>query len=359
MRSLARFTLFSLTLALMAAFMPGCEDSPLIAPVDSDFLLVANPATVTIDEPDGETEAGTIITAQLFDVSNFPMEGVTISFSASGGSLALSAGGAEALPPVIVDTNANGLATVYLTLTLTDDSSIEVVARSGTLSASATVTKVVTPGNMQPEAYISSIPDNRQQVNIPVNFSGLNSLDPDGDDITCYKWTINSSIPAEDKVLQGHVRASIIERYNQEQTLTVTLHVSDDPEYAAFCNECEGDPAACGASDSNFSPFFDSLDPQYEIVCDLTDPLVFAGPDQTVTLAGADVDVSLDGSNSRDDDSATLTYNWTCGNGTLPVSTSQVTCTYDSASVFTARLTVTNDCGLSASDDVRITVNAP
>jgi len=273
------------------------------------------------------------------------MEGVTITFSASGGTLALSSGGAEATPPVMVETDANGIATVYLTLTLIDDSSIEIVARSGALTSSATVAKVVTAGNMQPEAYISAIPSNRQQLNIPVNFSGLSSLDPDNDDITCYKWTITSSIPAEDKVLQGHVSVSIIERYNQEQILAVTLHVSDDPNYAAFCNECEGDPAVCGASDSNFSPFFDSLDPQYQIVCDLTDPLAFAGSDLTVTLAGATVDVLLDGSSSRDPDSGPLQFEWDCNNNTPHQFTEQVTCTYDSTGIKTATLEVTNDCG--------------
>jgi hypothetical protein len=348
-----------LTLILAAAFMPGCEDSVLIAPTDSDFIIIANPASVTIDEPGGETEAESIITVQIFDASNFPMEGVAVTFTATGGSISLTSGGDVAPPPVTLETNANGVATVYLTVTLADDNSIDVTARSGALTAAVTVVKNVVAGNLQPEAYISAIPIDRQRINVPVNFSGIDSLDPDGDDITCYKWTITSSIPAEDKVIQGHIRSSITERYSQEQTLNVTLHVTDDPDYAAFCNECEGSPAACGASDSNFSPFFDSLDPQYEIVCDLTGPSVRAGSDQIVTLVGGTVDVFLDGSNSDDPESSTLEYDWDCGNGTPHANTPTVTCTYTSAAVFNATLAVTNDCGLTATDTVRITVNAP
>ena len=47
MRSLTRITLFTTALLLAAAFMPGCEDSLLVAPADSDFLVVANPASLT------------------------------------------------------------------------------------------------------------------------------------------------------------------------------------------------------------------------------------------------------------------------------------------------------------------------
>jgi hypothetical protein len=364
MRSLVRFTLFSMTLVLAAAYMPGCVDSVLIAPADSDFLVVANPATVTIDEPGGYSEAQSVITAQIFDASNFPMEGVVITFTSSGGTLYLESllqnpGRLPAPAPVTVETDVNGIATLYLTISLTDDSTVDVTARSGAVTSSATVTKLVTAGNLLPEAYISAIPTNRQQVNIPVNFSGLSSLDPDGDDISCYKWTIISSVPAEDQVVQGHIRASITERYDVEQTLSITLHVSDDPAYAAFCTECQGSPATCGASDANFSPYFDIIDPQYQIVCDLTAPLVFAGSDQIVTLSGATVDVILDGSNSRDDDSTSLDFDWDCGNGTMHQDTETATCTYSSAGTFTATLAVTNDCGMTASDPVRITVSAP
>jgi hypothetical protein len=348
-----------LTVVLAAAFMPGCEDSVLMAPADSDFIIVANPPTVTIDEPEGETEGETIITVQIFDASNFPMEGVAVTFTATGGRLSLTAGGDTAPPPVTLETDASGMATVYLAVTLGDDSTVDVTARSGTLSASVTVTKNVLAGNMQPEAYISAIPLNRQRINVPVNFSGANSLDPDDDDITCYKWTITSSIPSEDKVIQGHLRVSITQRYSQEQTLNVTLHVSDDPDYGSFCNECDDIPANCGASDSNFSPYFDSLDPQYEIVCDLSDPIARGGSDQVVTLVGGTVDVFLNGSTSSDPESTSLEYDWDCGNGTPHINTPTATCTYTSASVYNATLSVTNDCNMTATDTVRITVSAP
>jgi hypothetical protein len=381
MRSLTRITLFVTALVLAAAFMPGCEDSLLIAPADSDFLMVASPETLTIDEPGGETAAETLIMVQVFDALNYPMEGVTITFTASGGMFSLDSmfndsdsngtidilddDDANGIPdevaaaPVAVDTNDNGVALIYLTVTLDDESTVEVTARSGSLSASTSIAVSVVAGNLQPEAYISVIPVNRQRVGAPVNFSGLNSIDPDGDDITCYKWSIYSSLPAQDKVIQGHIRPSITERFDEEQVLSVTLHVSDDPDHAAFCTPCEDIPALCGASDDNFSPYFDSLDPQYEIVCDLTDPVASAGSDQVVTLSGATVDVFLDGSNSSDPESSSLAYDWDCANGTAHGTTPQVTCTYDSAGIRTAMLTVTNDCGMSASDTVRITVNAP
>ena len=285
-----------------AVWIVGCEDSGVLAPTDSEISVSASPGTVIIDEAAGETEGQSQISAYLFDAEGFPLEGVQVSFSTTGGTLDSAPAGQD---PLTVETNANGLARDTLTLVLADDSTVTVTARSGQLTGTVDVGKTVSSGNVEPEAFISADPDGQQRKTLPVNFSGVASDDPDGE-ITCWKWTITSDIPANSLVAQGPSRSSFVDAYADEQTLSVLLEVSDDPDPASFCTFCEGSAATCGADNVYFSPFSDSI--QYEIVCDLTDPFASGGPDRTVALSGGTVTVNLSGATSSDNESVSYTH---------------------------------------------------
>jgi hypothetical protein len=345
----------ALVLALAALILVGCEDGGVIPPTDSTLTVYANPANVVIDELAGETEGTSTIVARVFDASGFPAQGVDIFFTTSGGTLSSNPPGGD---PTAVKTDSNGNAFDTLLLTLADPTSVDVGAVAGSLTEVVTVTKTIASGNQQPQAIITAQPTNpnAQRVGQPVTFSGINSSDPDGE-ITCYKWTITSSVPANNEVVQGPSRTSVTNAYAEEQLLTVKLQVSDSIDAGSFCVDCQGTPGNCGAPDSNFSPFDDVLDPQYEIVCDLTSPLVFAGPDQNVTLTGGTVNVILDGSASNDPESGVTDYSWNCGNGTASIPGAVATCVYSATGQFNAELTVTNGCGMNATDDVTVTVN--
>ena len=345
----------AMVLGLAALILAGCEDSGVIPPPESTLTVYANPVNVVIDELAGETEGQSTIIARVFDANGFPASGIDIFFTASGGTLDSNPPGSD---PVSIKTDGNGNAYDTLTLTLADPTSVDVAAVAGALTEAITVSKTIASGNQQPQAVITAQPTNpnAQRVGQPVSFSGINSSDPDGE-ITCYKWTITSSVASSNEVVQGPSRTSLTKAYPDEQVLTVKLQVSDSIDASTFCVDCQGDAGNCGAPDSNFSPFDDVLEPQYEIVCDLTSPLVFAGPDQTVTLTGATVDVTLDGSASNDPESGVTDYSWNCGNGSASIAGAVATCTYSSTGSFTARLTVTNGCAMNGTDDVTVTVN--
>jgi len=355
MRSPRQLARFPLALLIALALTMGCEDSGVIAPSDGQMILSANPSTVVIDDEAGETEGQSTITAQLFDAGGYPLQGVDVAFTTSSGSLASSPPGGT---PTTVETDASGIARDVLTLTPGDDESVEVEARSGTLSATVAVTLSVGSDNTPPTAVILAIPDEQQQIDDQVRFSGAFSSDPDGD-ITCFKWTLSPAPSgAAYGIWQGTQQDQVSVIYSAEEIILVTLRVSDDPDAATWCatTHCEGASSdLCGELNSAFNGL-DQIG--YEIVCDLSGPVAAAGPDQSVVLSGGQVDVQLDGSGSRDPDSGIVSYSWQCGNGT-GAQGEQVTCTYTAAGTYTARLTITNGCDMTATDDVRITVSAP
>jgi hypothetical protein len=362
MRSLAKLTAYSMIVALTAALIVSCEDSALLAPTDSVFTVTASPETVVIDEPGGEIEGESLITAQIFDASNFPMQGVEITFTADGGTLS-DPDDPEATAPIMKETNVQGVATVRLTVTLDDADETTVTARSGIIGETAVVTLSVVPENQFPEAFIAVDPENSALLGDSVLFDGRGSADPDGDAITCYKWEFSfffdeaSGLDDYVEVIQGNGRATVLERFTVEQEIDVELRVSDDPGWAAFCTECVGPPGACGANNSAFGTA--DFIPGYEIVCDPTDPIANAGPDKTVTLDPGEttVSVELNGSASQDPESDELQYAWDCGNGQT-FDTAVADCVY-TAGNWTAGLIVTNDCGRTDYDSAEVRVNEP
>lgn len=356
MRSPRKTTRFPLLLLAALALAVGCEDSGVVAPSDGQMILSANPATVVIDDEAGETEGQSTITAQLFDAGGYPLQGVDVTFTTSSGSLASAPPGETPIPVV---TNASGIARDVLTLTPADDATIDVEARSGTLSASVAVALSVGSDNTPPTAVILAIPDGQQQIGDQVRFSGAFSSDPDGG-ITCYKWTLSPAPSgATYGIWQGAEQDQVAVTYSAEEIVVVTLRVSDDPDAATWCTstQCTGATSdQCGESNSAFNGL-DQIG--YEIVCDLSAPVAAAGPDQTVALSGGQAVVQLDGSGSRDPDSGIASYSWLCGNGTGTQQGAQVTCTYTTTGTYTARLTVANGCDMTSTDDARITVVAP
>jgi hypothetical protein len=338
-----KLTAYSMTVALAAALIVSCEDSALLAPTDSVFTVTASPETVVIDEPGGETCETAMISAQIFDSGNYPMQGVEIVFTTDGGTLlevepsdtdtdadcgvdAANAGTAT----LAKETDARGTAVVYLTLTLDDADEVTVTARSGTVAETAAVVRSVVPENQLPEAFITVDPPSPVVFNQSFLLDGRSSVDPDGDAITCYTWSITSDLP-DSEVIQGPGLSSFLRSYPVAQTLDVALRVTDDP-------------AGCGADDANFSAP-DYL-VGYKIVCDPTDPIANAGPNKSATLEGdpAEVTVQLNGGASNDPESD-LQYSWDCANDEEFPTTAIATCTYTVADDYNVTLIVTNDCG--------------
>jgi len=348
------------TAALLVAagvlFVTGCEDTPLVADPDGEMVVTASPAIVVIDEAAGESEGTSTISAQVFDSGGLPMDEVGITFTTGGGTLA--SGGNP------VNTNGSGRATDVLTLGTDDPETVTVTARSAKVTGTVDVTRRLDP---PPEAILSVTPANKQRRGLSVQFDGTAS-DAPGGVITCYQWRfVLNNDQSTLQVIQGGAPVSRPERAfgqlddfgdDTSDFLTVTLNVSDDPDaLTTFC--AAGAPIA---PTSAFSGIPDTLS-NYEIVCDLTDPIqVDAGSPRTVqVLANDQVTVTLSGT-GRDDESM-VTYRWECGNdaGTVQVGPSpDVTCTYTNTGtsdiVYTGKLTVTNECGRSLSDTVSVTV---
>lgn len=353
MLGLKRISTITALVLLAGAWMVGCEDTPLTAPPDGEVRLTASPSTVVIDIILEETEADSTITAQVFDDRGRVMLGAEVVFTTSSGTLA--SGG----PPNSVTTDSNGIATDILTLNLNDDASVDVNATSGALTQSVVVTKTVSAGNAQPTAKLVASPSVRAAIGQTVIFDGQTSSDPDGE-ITCYQFQVDSTVDSSDEVVQGQTMSSIQRRYTAEQSLTVTLRVSDDPDATTWCRG-GGNPAP----PDNFSPFTDFIN-GYEILCSTSDPTVnLATNPQTLQNLGGTV--LLQGS-ATDFEADLTTYTWDCGNGsgdTQPVPVSGIipdfTCVYapnnDPQSIqYTASLRVSNTCGRTGEDKITVTV---
>ncbi len=330
-------------LALLIAAMAACEDSDLLAPSDGQIIMRASPAEVVIDVDAGETEGSTAITAQVFDAEGFPLEGVSVTFSTDAGDLAADAA---------LETDENGVAATTLTFTIDDPQTANVTAFSATLSQTVGVGWTVVIGNQPPLADIEASPASAQAKNKSVTFDGNGSTDPDGDSLTCYKWTVQGTVDGT-TVLQGQTRSVITRTFTQEQDVTVTLFVSDDPD---VFNDCAAsDPPI---DDSRLSPGSAVLS-NYPIVCDLSAPTADAGSgNQTASLSsnGGTITLNLDGSGSSEPDNSIVEYRWTCGDATPAKFGEQQTCTYTSVGTYQIQLRVTNECNQTDVDTFNLTV---
>ncbi|TDI45335.1 MAG: hypothetical protein E2P01_11050, partial [Acidobacteria bacterium] len=280
-RSIATLSALSLVAAL------GCVSSPLFAPSDGQILLSANPAAIVLDEfaDPPVTTGSTVVSALIIDVNGIPQAGVTVVFTTNGGELASAPAGQAIMS---MDTDDNGFVSDTLTLQLGDPTTVTVTARSGALTGTIAVEKSEVPPNQLPLAFISITPANSALLNETVIYDGTPSNDPDGDPITCYQWTIESStsIPSPDlpcippnsrcEVAQGPGTSFLTRSYTAEQMIAVTLRVSDDPSIAC----------SSGGPVESIAAFGGAVVEAYDVVCDRSAPIAGAGANQTVSLGG-------------------------------------------------------------------------
>ena len=352
-RSIATLSALSLVAAL------GCVSSPLYAPSDGQILVSANPAAIVLDEfaDPPVISASTVVSAQVLDTNGIPQAGVTVVFTTNGGELA-SAPAGQAINAL--ETDDNGFVSDTLTLQLGDPTSTTVTVRSGALTGTIAVDKTEVPPNQLPVAFISISPGNSALLNETVIYDGTTSNDPDGDPITCYQWTIEASetianpdlpcVPPNSRceVAQGPGTSFLTRRYAVEQMIAVTLRVSDDPSIAC----------SSGGPVESIAAFGGAAVEAYDVVCDRSAPSAGAGANQTVSLGGnAMVTVPLSGATSFDPESGIASYAWDCANGSGIMNGVSVLCDYTVAGTYQVFLTVTNGCGMTATDTVIVTVN--
>ncbi len=120
----------SAALILLAIATCGsCEKGEVLAPAESTITLTATPNPVTFKEDD--TELPVDIEARLRTKDGFPQQGVTVTFTTTGGRL----------EPDSITTNSDSIARVQLIVLVTDPDSIEVTATSGGVSQKVPITK--------------------------------------------------------------------------------------------------------------------------------------------------------------------------------------------------------------------------
>jgi hypothetical protein len=340
----------TIVIVALALSMVGCEDGAVLPPQESTLTIAASPTTINIQTDNGETEGKSNIVVSIFDAQGFPASGVDVVFTTTAGALASNPPGSA---PNAQKTNVNGYAFDVLTMSATDPGSADVVAIAGTLTGSVTVLKTTDAVNERPVAAITVTPTSGAVCNQDIRFDGSNSADPEGDDITCYKWTIDDA-GRSTEVVQGTGEAiSITKSYPADSDLAVTLQVSDEQAVGTpFCRPCTGPPTTCGDSDQLFGTP-DAI-PSYTVCCE---PTAEAGDTVNATIpAGEDsVDVPLTGTYSangtnviREEWRCTASTGWATGNPRI--------CVYTTPGNYTATYRVTTDCGNTQATDT-VTVN--
>lgn len=189
----------------------------------------------------------------------------------------------------------------------------------------------VTPVNQNPTANAG--PD--QTITLPTSSVTLNGSgsDPDGN-ITSYLWT---KVSGNGGAITSPNSASTTVTGLTAGTYTFRVTVTDNQGATA------SDDVIITVNNSQAN----------------TPPTVNAGPDQTITLPTSSVTLSGSGT---DPDGNIVSYSWTkiSGNGGTITSSSSASTTVTglTAGSYTFRLTVTDNQGATASDDVVIIVNS-
>lgn len=202
----------------------------------------------------------------------------------------------------------NQAGSFVVTLTVTDD--------DGAQAFDTVVVNVTVMPNIAPEAVAGA--NQSDVVGSVLTFDGGASSDQDGAIVT-WQWFLGDATTAFANNSQASLRFDSIGIFN------VTLVVTDD----------------AGAT---------GRDTLQVTITELPNqsPNADAGEDQTVVVGAS---FTLDGSGSTDPDGSIVSYNWDNGlTGATP------TTIYESPGQFTIILTVTDDAGATASDQVQITV---
>ena len=344
-------TVTVVALLLLALATSGCESTPLLAPTGASLTLLASPVAAAEDanlDPTGQYNFSTIY-GQLLDSGtggtggtesgtaganrSSPLVGVSVTFNASGGNLrfnscqqgvcsldqTLCPGGVnECLQPspepLTLETDSAGVVQVSVAVDEDDPASITVTALSGSITQNVTFGNSLGAPNDEPEAKIGvspSSPADASGGSVNVTFFSESS-DPDGDEITCYEWTINSSTSSSNTV-RGPDADVVTQTYGTEQSLDVLLRVTDDPDAASNCT-----------ADTRFSPNVDTLSGY--LICSNSAPtasFVIGPPDTQI----ATVEFEVNGQASDDPETEIQTYQWDCDNGQDPTGV-QTTCSY-------------------------------
>ena len=301
-----------------------------------EIVVTADTTTFHLDPDNGPTTGVTRVSAQLLNSQGSPVQGAEINFASDGGAFDLA-------NPVVTD--ALGIARNVLRIDVDDAPSVTVNARRGTVVGELDIT-IILPGQTPPTAVLTASPAGQAFVDNPVSFSGSGSTDPEND-ISCYRFTITSSVPASNQVVT-QATSTFAATYNAPQNLSVTLLVTDDT------------PPTFPCADGTVFESFDEATISYGIVCQA--PTASAEID-SIDSVGPPFDVVLDGSGSTAPGSTIQEYRWTCNNQAGDIAFGvQATCSYESAGTRTVTLRVKNgnECGAqTATDTVQVTVPAP
>jgi hypothetical protein len=292
-------------LVLLLALVAGCEDTPLTAPEDGEIVVSASPASITLDPENNVDEADALITAQVFDETGLPLEGVSVFFSTDAGDMQTTDG--DPLDGA-VETNVNGVARARVSVGLDDVGVVTVTARSGAADGEV-------------ELDVSEIGVNRQPT-----VAAAPTADP--------PFTVNGAN-------EDTSNAFVLRTFAAGQTVTVAARASDE---------------ACGTG-----AVFGNQSPALSYTIDDDAPVANAGPDKSANFGSQNsVSVSLTSTSTDTGGTGITTSEWNCDNGSIVTGTS-VSCVYDRADGtdvnYQVVLTVTDRCGQSDTDDVVVNLD--
>jgi hypothetical protein len=348
MKTVIRLVSLFAVLGLIGVLLSGCEDSDVTVPASGVINMNAAPGAIQIDpntdpsNPDTlRFEKESVITATVFDDRNLPVQGVTVDFESSSGI---------PMSPLTSTTNVNGRVQSTLTVTDLDAGTVSVTARSGVVTGVVSLDVSVVGANQLPRAALVITPGQQGQVGDIVTFDGSGSLDPDSN-ITCYQWVFDSDNPDDPgndpEIIQGKAASGVNRTYVNEQTVAVTLRVSDNPDEAACDNVDDQNPGGIVEPAEFFSPL--AALTQYPVLCNNPPPTaVISGP-PIITATGSPstlTSVTLNGTLSSDGETPIDRYVWNCGNEFAPTpvqpgDNSVVICRYR-LGTYTATLNVTD-----------------
>lgn len=222
-----------LSLVLLGALLPGCEDSGVIAPSDGSIVLTANPSRVILDLT--TFEGTSTITAMVLDKGGTPQQNIVLQYSASGGKIVSAADGTTEIQSA--KTNSSGIALVKLLISGIDPDSIDVTVITSTLLKTVTVANLgACPDSVNTAPIATIAPPATITLNVgtggsgTVTLNGIPSRDPEGLPIDDYQWSCGGNgIPpvqsGDDSVAECTYQLPA--GSNGPQTFTATLIVTD------------------------------------------------------------------------------------------------------------------------------------
>jgi hypothetical protein len=377
-------------LALLSLLMVSCEDTDVTAPAGSIITVTASPASVTIDEDNGEVAGQTTIVAQVVDATGQPLDEVPLFFTSTGGLLdsvnnvcqtdldvpVCSRSEPEVActvdsdcpleTPDALETDGNGVASDVLTLRLfLDPDNVVVTAKGTNVEGRAEVSKNVNEGPIEPVALIAVTPTNGQRSGFPFALDGSGSTFDPQVTATCFEWRIvgvdgETIIRGPNEQIVSGLIFGVQDDPADEDDLTIELNVSDNPNIT-----CSTNPAI-PAEPELFSDLGGDV-VSYLIRCDFTPPQVDPIGDEERSINGDgdgnSVSITLT-ANAFDPQSTDngpgdpgLTYTWDCDNAAGDVQVgATVSCEYANLGEKSPQVTVRNRCQLSTQRGLTVTI---